>query len=304
MAAEISVAVCTFNRAGLLRKCLEGLARQTLKSDRMQVIVVDNNSSDDTATVAKRFSKRLSGLKYVFEGAQGLSRARNRAIDEAAAPIIVYIDDDAIPYPDWAEKHLEAFAMFPDYCVVGGESEPIFEIGRPDWLDDDLLKSYSCGLNYSDDYHTIQGNEWLVECNLAYRIEALKEAGGFSERLGRNGNLLLSGDGAVNDLIAHRGGKLMYTPYAKVRHLIPASRLTPKWIAQRRFWGGVSAGVVEDYLRDGTGKSDPWKDLFLPSKIHDWEGIVNLLPDDNFKSHLSRLHNIGYLLAKMGMIAP
>ena len=108
----------------------------------------------------------------------------------------------------------------------------------------------------------------------------------------------------MNDVIAHKGGKLMYTPFAKVRHLVPASRLTPKWIAQRRFWGGVSAGVVEDYLKDGTGQSDPWRDLFLPSKIHDWEGIVNLTPDDHFKSHLSRLHNIGYLLAKMGMIAP
>jgi glycosyltransferase involved in cell wall biosynthesis len=304
MPPEISVAVCTFNRAGLLRKCLQGLARQTLNSDRMEVIVVDNNSSDDTALAVKRFSKRLANIKYVFEGAQGLSRARNRAIDETAAPIIAYIDDDAIPYPDWAEKLLDAFGSFPDYSVIGGESEPIFETSRPDWLDDDLLKSYSCGLNYSDDYHEIRGNEWLVECNLAYRIEPLKEAGRFSERLGRNGNLLLSGDGAVNDVIAHKGGKLLYTPFAKVRHLVPASRLTPKWIAQRRFWGGVSAGVVEDYLREGTGQSDPWKDLFLPSKIHDWEGIVNLAPDDHFKSHLSRLHNIGYLLAKMGMIAP
>ena len=55
----------------------------------------------------------------------------NRAIDEAAAPIIAYIDDDAIAYPDWAEKLLEAFATFPEYSVIGGESEPIFENKSP-----------------------------------------------------------------------------------------------------------------------------------------------------------------------------
>jgi len=303
MQPEISVAICTFNRAPLLRKCLEGLTEQTINQARMEILVVDNNSSDDTHAVAGEFSDQLPNIKYVFEEKQGLSRARNRGISEASAPIIVYIDDDAIPYPDWAERLIEAFEAFPDCAIIGGESEPMFEMERPSWLDDDLLRSYSCGLNYSTEYHYIQGDEWLVECNLGYRIEPLKAAGGFSERLGRNGSLLLSGDGAVNELIAHAGGKMLYTPFARVLHLVPASRLNPKWIAQRKFWGGVSEGIVADYLKEGTGKSEPWRDLFLPSKIHEWEGLVNLPTDQNFKQHLNRLFNVGYLLAKMGMIA-
>ena len=303
MPPQISVAICTFNRAPLLRKCLEGLTGQSLDPKEVEVIVVDNNSSDETAAVTKSFARKIKNLKYVFEEKQGLSRARNRAIEDASGPIIVYIDDDAIPYADWLEKILEAFEKFPDCSVIGGESEPIFETERPQWLDDDLLKAYSCGLNYSTDYHYIEGSEWLVECNLAYRIEPLRAAGGFSERLGRNGSLLLSGDGTVNDLIAHAGGKLLYTPFAKVRHLVPSTRMNPKWIAQRKFWGGVSQGVAEDYLKDEIGKSEPWRDLFLPSKIHEWEGVVNLPTDENFKSHLNRLFNIGYLLAKTGMIS-
>lgn len=303
MQPELSVAICTFNRAPLLRKCLDGLTEQTTQQEKLQVIVVDNNSSDDTAAVTTEYQTALPGLTYVFEEKQGLSRARNRAITEASAPIIIFIDDDAIPYADWAEKFIEAFEQFPDCAIIGGESEPMFEADRPDWLDDDLLKLYSCGLCYSDDYHRLQGKEWLVECNLGYRIESLKAAGGFSERLGRNGSLLLSGDGAVNELIAHAGGKMLYTPYAKVKHLVPTSRLSPKWIAQRKFWGGVTEGVVEEYLKEGTGETEPWRDLFLPSKIHEWEGIVNLPTDSNFKGHLTRLFNVGYLLAKTGMIS-
>ena len=303
MPTKITVAVCTFNRAPLLGKCLEGLVAQTIVARNMQVVVVDNNSTDDTPDVCNDFSSRLPNLKYVFEPKQGLSRARNRALEEAGAPIIIYIDDDAVPYPNWAKKFIEAFHRYPDCSIIGGESEPDFETDRPDWLDDDLLQSYSCGLNYSDDYHYLENDEWLVECNLGYRVEPLKAAGGFSERLGRNGSLLLSGDGAVNDLIIHAGGKQLYTPFARVRHLVPASRMTPKWIAQRKFWGGVTSGVVEDYMKERTGQVEPWRDLFLPSKVHEWEGVVNLNPDEDFKSNLSRLYNVGYLLAKTGMIS-
>lgn len=303
METEISVAICTFDRCDLLRQCLDGLASQTIASERMQVIVVDNNSSDETPEVARAFAGRLPRLDYVFESTQGLSKARNTALEAARTPIIIYIDDDAVPEPDWAEKFIEAFDRHPDCAIIGGESEPVFEIERPEWLDDDLLKSYSCGLRYSDDYHLIEGKEWLVECNLGYRVEPLKQAGGFSERLGRNGNLLLSGEGAVNQVIAHAGGKQLYTPYAKVRHLVPASRLTPKWLARRRFWGGVSEGVIDDYLREETGEVEPWRDLFLPSRIQEWEGVVNLPTDESFKANLNRLFNIGYLLAKTGMIS-
>lgn len=303
MQPALCVAICTYDRAPLLRQCLEGLIAQTVDQGALQIVVVDNNSTDETAAVVREAREKIPTLTYVFEGKQGLSRARNTAIASATAPIIAYIDDDAIPYPDWAERFIEAFDKFPDCAVIGGESEPIFESERPAWLDDDLLKSYSCGLNYSADYHYIQGKEWLLECNLGYRLGPLQAAGGFSERLGRNGSLLLSGDGAVNELIAHAGGKMLYAPFVKVRHLVPTSRMNPKWLGRRRFWGGVSEGVIEDYLLEATGEIEPWKDLFLPSKIQDWEGVVNLPTDENFASHLSRLFNIGYLLAKTGMIS-
>ncbi len=302
MTAKISVAICTFNRSALLRQCLEGFAAQAAAPDAFEVIVVDNNSTDDTPEVTKEFTGRIATLKYVFEAAQGLSRARNRAIEEVSSPVIVYIDDDAIPYPDWAERFIEAFDRFPEATIIGGESEPIFESGRPAWLDDDLLQSYSCGLYYSDDYHFTKARQWLVECNLGYRLEPLKAAGGFPENLGRRGNLLLSGEGAVNDVIVSRGGRMLYTPFAKVRHLVPANRLTPKWLAQRRFWGGVTSSVVDDYLTQETGGAEPWRDLLLPCKVKEWEALVNLEPDENLKHNLRRIYHLGYLLAKAGMI--
>jgi glycosyltransferase involved in cell wall biosynthesis len=275
---------------------------QTVAGDRLELVVVDNKSTDDTASVAEEFRGRAVNLKYVFEGVQGLSRARNRGVKTATAPVAAFIDDDAIPYPDWAERLLEAVRKFPEAAIIGGESEPLFESERPAWLDDDLLQSYSCGLHYSDDYHFCEGPDWLVECNLAYRLNALKAAGGFPEELGRKGNLLLSGDGAVNSVIVNSGGRMLYTPFAKVRHLVPESRLNTKWIARRRFWGGVTRCVEDDYLKREIGKTPPWRDALLPCRVTEWEALVNLEPDDRLKHNLLRIYHLGYLLAKTGMI--
>ena len=302
MIPEISVIVCTYNRHELLGRCIEGIAAQSADPTRFELIVVDNNSTDATPGVVEGFASRMPNVKYAFEAMQGLSRARNRGIEEAAAPAVIFLDDDGIPYPDWAEKFMEAFERFPEAAIIGGESEPIFESERPAWLDDDLLQSYSCGLYYSDDYHFLKGKQWLVECNLGYRVAPLLAAGGFPENLGRKGNLLLSGEGSVNEVIVSRGGQMLYTPFARIRHLVPDGRLTTKWLAQRRFWGGVTSSVVDDYLRAEPGGAEPWRDLLLPSKVKEWESLVNLEPDEHLKHNLRRIYHLGYLLAKAGMI--
>lgn len=302
MTPEISVIVCTYNRHELLGKCIEGIAAQSVDPARLEVIVVDNNSTDGTAATVAAFAGKSTNVKYVFEEVQGLSRARNAGVAAASAPAVIFLDDDAVPYPDWAEKFIEAFERFPEAVIIGGESEPIFESERPVWLDDDLLQSYSCGLYYSDDYHFIKGKQWLVECNLGYRVAPLLAAGGFPESLGRKGNLLLSGEGSVNEVIVSRGGKMLYTPFARIRHLVPDARLSTKWLAQRRFWGGVTSSVVDDYLKTETGSAEPWRDLLLPSKVKEWESLVNLEPDEHLKHNLRRIYHLGYLLAKAGMI--
>ena len=75
---DFSVIVCTYNRSGLLRRALEALCRQTLASSEYEIIIVDNNSHDDTRVVGEDFRRRFSHIRYCFEVQQGLSHARNR----------------------------------------------------------------------------------------------------------------------------------------------------------------------------------------------------------------------------------
>ena len=299
---KLSIVICTYNRADLLERCIAGAMAQSLNSSQFEIIVIDNNSTDTTRGVVEAHIAKCRNLKYVFEGVQGLSRARNTGTREARSPIIAYLDDDAIPYPDWAEQLLAVFKQFPDAAIVGGEVEPLWEAERPAWLDDDLLRAYSCGLNWSESPRYLEDGEWLLEGNSAYIRDYLLRAGGFPEELGRKGNILLSGDGAVNSIVSAAGGKQVYAPRARIQHLVPAERLNLQWLAHRRFWGGVTSAVMQEFLKKSIGEIRPWIDLHLPTRMIDWEGMLNLEPDDELKKNLGRIYHLGYFLARSGII--
>jgi len=90
----ISVIVCTYNRAELLRELLPTLCEQTVAFTQYEVIVIDNGSTDHTKTVAAVFAARYPQVRYCYEPRQGLSHARNRGWQEAKGDYVAYIDDD------------------------------------------------------------------------------------------------------------------------------------------------------------------------------------------------------------------
>lgn len=100
----VTVVICTRNRPVLLERCLSALARLDSRPD--QVMVVDNSAGNqDTEKVARKFS-----AQYIVEPVPGLSRARNRGLAECSTEIVAFLDDDAIPAPDWLGKLMEPFA--------------------------------------------------------------------------------------------------------------------------------------------------------------------------------------------------
>src|SRR5690349_5231481 len=99
---DVSVCICTYNRCQTLRSALESVLGQEADGVRFEVIVVDNNSTDDTKQVVESFVRRgHSNLRYSFEGRQGLSHARNAGIAVARSPLVAFTDDDIRVAPDW-----------------------------------------------------------------------------------------------------------------------------------------------------------------------------------------------------------
>src|SRR5262245_27749696 len=118
---EISVIVCTFNRATRLALALRALARVSVPDGlAWELIIVDNNSTDETARIVREFAA-LSGLRvrYLFETRQGLSFARNTGIASAEGRIIALTDDDVLVEPNWIASIHQAFAEHEVACVGG-----------------------------------------------------------------------------------------------------------------------------------------------------------------------------------------
>ncbi len=100
-----SVIICTFNRCTLLQRLLESLTQQTVTPNSYEIIVVDDGSTDHTATVCGTMLDRLPHLKYVATGYNsGLSNAANRGIESASSAYLLFTDDDCIPESNWVEK--------------------------------------------------------------------------------------------------------------------------------------------------------------------------------------------------------
>ena len=130
---RFTVAICTWNRAALLAQALASLCALRATDHEVEVLVVDNNSSDATRATAEGFRDRLD-LAYVFEARQGLSHARNAAIAHARGDALLWLDDDVIVDRDWLDAYARAFLSRPEAGFLGGPVRPRFEGTPPAWL--------------------------------------------------------------------------------------------------------------------------------------------------------------------------
>lgn len=223
MAPEISLVICTYNRCRYLPEALQSIRLQTLAPTRFEVIVVDNNSTDDTAAIAHQFIKDHPALniRYCLETNKGLSFARNRGIAEARSPIINYVDDDAILSTHYLEEMLSFFTNNPAAVGVGGKIIPKYEDGKePEWMSK-YLHGFIGKLDFGDAIIPFSEKmKYPVGCNMAYKKEILQKAGGFNNAL-----QFRSDDKYIFYEVKKHASGVFYVPGAWLYHYIDAHRL-------------------------------------------------------------------------------
>jgi glycosyltransferase involved in cell wall biosynthesis len=237
----ISAVVCTHNRAAVLPGALRSLANQTLAVTNYEIVVVDNDSSDATRSVVHDELSARANFRYVREPRLGLSRARNTGWREASAPIVAFLDDDAIASRDWLENILGAFeTVNPRPGGVGGRIDPIWEAPRPSWLPDYCLP-FLIVHDLSPVPIRLPAGKFLIGTNMAFPRSLLEAIGGFPVELGPIGGRFGSGEETmVQRWIRAQGHMLHYDPAIRVRHLVPESRLSRRWLLRRLYWEGLS----------------------------------------------------------------
>ena len=299
MRKRITAIVCVYNRQDTLPQCLEALTQQSIPSSLFEIVVVDNNSTDNSLKIATEFAKNFDHCRVVQETKQGLAAARNRGMCEADSPIAAFTDDDAIPANDWAARLLQRFDELGEkVAAIGGELDPIWGIPKPTWLKGDkLLHSLSVCLNWSEFARYLSKAEWLCEANSAYRIALLQERGGFPENLGRIGENLLSGENAINEILLRDGFRFFFDPEIRVQHQIPKERLEKKWFRRRFFWQGVTTYLVKQYLAEKKCEIEASSVVAVPMNEASWNSVFSDADDENFDRALDHTYGLGYLLA-------
>ena len=135
-----SIIICTFNRAASLSCTLRTLVEQAGTGlDDLEILVVDNNSNDDTGAVVQGFTERLP-IRYCRETTQGLSYARNRGVSESLGDTLIFTDDDVLLDRAWLAAYLRAIEAFPQAGFFGGRILPDWtDHPRPSWLKDEQM---------------------------------------------------------------------------------------------------------------------------------------------------------------------
>jgi glycosyltransferase involved in cell wall biosynthesis len=242
---ELSVVVCTYNRADWLRGALDSLKVQTLESARFEVLLVDNNSTDDTALVASRYRDTMPNLRYLKEEQQGLSYARNLGWQSANGEFVAFLDDDARAAADWCEGVLTAFrTVLPQPVSVGGRILPMFDAPLPAWFTEELeIRTWgdsSCFLDAQTARYGFSGS------NMAFPKEVLIRYGGFSTSLGMQGRKIRLGeDSLLFSRIQDREPLLWYDPSLIVHHLVPQRNLGMKYRLTRAYAAGRSLAFMQ-----------------------------------------------------------
>lgn len=257
----VSVVVCTYRRADVLRLCLESLVAQTNQSSAFEVIVVDNNSRDQTKSVVDSVCARAGNIRYVLEQRQGLSHARNRGYHEAAAEYVAYIDDDARVPEDWVTKVCSIIREHhPD--LFGGVIHPYYLTPKPAWFED----KYEIRVHQEQTGWMPKTNRrFLSGSNMIFQKSLLTEYGGFNPALGMAGGEIAYGE--ETELVARalrEDRKVYYDRDLIVYHLVPEHKMQLWYHVYSNYKWGKDVGVL-------------WESAYGADAVMELAGMVDTL---------------------------
>ena len=226
---KLSVIICTYNRQKYIYDVLKSIAENVFPHEHYELLVIDNNSSDDTAQECKRFHAGFPDVvyRYYIEPNQGLSHARNRGIAEATGDILIYVDDDATVNDGYLQAYHSFFEQYPSAMAAGGPVIPVYETKKPQWLSHFTIPLITGYFYKGEEIKAFKKSGFPRGGNAAYRKIVFDKTGYFNVQLGRKGNSLIGAEEKdIFDRMRTQHMPFYYLPGAMLYHIIPANKLT------------------------------------------------------------------------------
>ncbi|MES2648308.1 MAG: glycosyltransferase [Bacteroidota bacterium] len=245
----ISVIVCCFNSKTRIGATLKHLALQQLPPlIGYEVILVDNNSQDDTAGHAETVwteTNTILPLRILNEARQGLAYARMKGVQSAHYRYLVFCDDDNWLPPDYVIRVADFFEDHPTYGLIGGSSEAVSDVALPPWFESQR-SAYACGQQCMQSMD-VTGKEFLWGAGISGRkvlFEKIYDAAFPVQFTGRNGKALVSGDDdEINGRTWLSGYRVWYNDELRLRHYIEPARLNMQY-AEKIFQNFQQQGTL------------------------------------------------------------
>ena len=235
---KISVIIPTWNRSFYLKKAINSFLEQTFSQKFYEIIVVDNNCTDDTKQIVQDMSiNKEVNVKYFFQKAQGLHHATNLGICKSKGEIIVFGDDDIIVEKNFLEKIYNTFQNDKTIGIVGGKIIPIWDETPPQWIYDygsNKIHSVFAYLDYGNNYKILD-KEYVFGCNFSIKKEVAINIGGrppdtFPKHLK---HLSGGGEAMMVNYVRNLGLTVIYQPEAVVYHHASVKRATIEYFIDR-----------------------------------------------------------------------
>jgi glycosyltransferase involved in cell wall biosynthesis len=259
--SSATILICTYNRAPLLHETLTTMQEMTPPAHcDVDILVVDNNSSDDTARVVQQAAEHSRfPIALLHERRQGKSFALNTGLAAAGGDVVALTDDDVLPAKDWLARIIETFRT-EEVTFVFGKVLPRWSCTPPAELltvpAQDIWGPLAI-VDYGDEPARYEakntGQRLPIGANLAFLRSALVAIGGWRTDLGKVNNTLISGEDHEIFMRLRRHGLYSgyYDPKNWVRHYVPAGRLTRQYFRRWFYWSGKThALMLEDLYPD------------------------------------------------------
>ena len=247
----VTVAICTWNRAQSLARTLGALCGVMVPEEcDLEILVVNNNCSDTTSEVVKSFAPRLP-LRWQFEPRQGIAHARNCAVGNARGGLLLFLDDDCVPGPQWLSAYVSAASAWPQATLFGGAIQPVFEAAPPSWVREsaDVLREVYGALDRGDVSRALSQTESVFSGNMGIRTAGLPKDP-FDVRLGRVGRERIGGEEIdLFTKLTRAGAVAVWVAEARVDHCVPQENTTRHYV-WRSFIGIGRTNVLSGALAE------------------------------------------------------
>lgn len=243
---RFSFITCTYNRDKYIGQTLQSVCDQKYPDNNYEIIVIDNNSTDNTTSICEEFRAEYpnKNFRYFKEMNQGLSFALNRGIKEAQGEYLIFVDDDETIIPEHLERLDNHLRTYPEAVLCGTPVIPVYEIPEPKWMSRFTQRLIGGYFDQGKEVKILEAKNYPGTGHTIIKKELYERYGNYNTELGRKGTSLIGAeDKDMFNRLKNNNIVCYYLPDIPIYHHIPPNKMTDEFFHKLTYSIGKSERI-------------------------------------------------------------